>query len=495
MTPAPRRASVDSRRPRVDVRTGRLTVVDRDEELPDLLAELLTRTYVSSWPHALSIGDGWAWGLDERIEADDAGLRLLRGDGTVVRLDRPSPVGAGGPVSRDPEGGYVITDPVSGLERHYLGAVPGGVPLAALRDRDGRRASVVRSVGGRPLQVRDTAGHRVHLDDDSGRVRRVHHLPPGGPARGTDLVHDDRGRLVEVRGPGGGTHFDVDPEGRLTRWTDGEDTDLRFELDAAGAVALVTDGRSEVRMTRAGGSATESVRGRAVVSAYDDAGRRTSRTTPAGSVATWTHDQDGRPVSVRAGGLEVTVARDADGRVVRRHLGDVGVLDLAWDRTASSEQRLVGQRLRRVPPKRPAPGLSLADRLGGGAPTDVPGPPDEAPRHLLDESYPVGPIAAPSEVDRLAPTDPLGRPVLPGVVWDGDLLTETTTGDLTTTWTFLDDVPVVCETRDTASGRAHAAYAVTGPAAEVVALVSPEGEVEPPPEDVGTTSSPTEAPA
>jgi YD repeat-containing protein len=752
--------------PWVDVTTGHIILTETDLEVPHLLALMLRRTHVSSRQHGTWFGACWASALDERLVPGEHGLTVLRADGRTAEYRYPRPGvaslslrGDAPALRRSAVGdGYVLLDPRTGVERHFFGTVRGGVPLVALRDRNGNRVSLVRSPDGTPVEVRHTDGLRVLVETDAGRVRMLRLVRDDSASAG-DVVqfdvgddedalpiavrrasgttyysydggrrlqswedslgsrlrfeYDGRGRCVVQRGPDGVldrdfdhsadpdregwsltvvtdalghrrthrgnafgqvvhedddlgrslateydahdrllqrtdglgrcTRYDRDDQGRLVRltrpdgseqtWEFHEDTELATRVvdpdggvwlhqyddrgnrvrttdpggtrtswtyDAQGALltteladgtvvrheggaedaatssvgptrklgpfgvvatettregevttfehdrelrlvrTLHPDGRTETfardvagrvrehvdvagrrtafehdagdqvvaersgtsratfehdplgRLTRAttehaelvivrdpmGRVLSESVDGRAVVSTYDAMGRRTSRTTPSGSVASWTHDPLGRVVALAVDGHETAFERNRVGHEVRRHLADAAVLDQHRDTTG----RLVGQRLTKVGPVSHAVTAgTLADRLGGGAPSTAATQPLAGPHLLLERSYDPQDVTGPSvAVEQQAGcTDPLGRP-LPAddvLVWDGDTLAERVTGSRTTTWTYVDGVPVVRVTQDEHTGLRELCSLVTDPDGEVVAVVSATGDL------------------
>lgn len=145
-------------------------------------------------------------------------------------------------------GGYVLIDPGTGIERHFFGAVRGGVPLAAMRNRNGHRISVVRNGDGGPLEVRHTDGRRVLVETDEGRVRSLRVVQdrslrwdgstPGDEAPGGEVVRfdlADGGLLGAVcRTTTGSTRYSYDAHDRLRSWEDPKGNRLQFEYDARG---------------------------------------------------------------------------------------------------------------------------------------------------------------------------------------------------------------------------------------------------------------------
>ncbi|WP_308406449.1 DUF6531 domain-containing protein [Streptomyces sp. AC602_WCS936] len=190
-----------------------------------------------------------------------------------------------------------------------------------------------------------------------------------------EFAHDSELRLTQVTNPQGLTwNYEYDAAGRLTHETDFDDRTLTYTHDAAGRLTSRTNALGQtVRYQRnalgqmlhkdVDGQATtfeyalsgqltgaispdatlcldldesglrrsESVNGRTVTFAYDELGRRTHRTTPAGATSTWTYDEAGRRVGLTTSGHTIGFDRDEAGREIARHIGETITLAHVFD--------------------------------------------------------------------------------------------------------------------------------------------------------------------
>ncbi len=113
--------------------------------------------------------------------------------------------------------------------------------------------------------------------------------------------------------------FEYDPGGRITRVTDpaGRDTRIEYAFDPANQRL-----RKRVRTTADGGQVTHE---------FDSEGRLTRMTDSLGSV-TYGYDDRGLLQTIqRQGAPAITYTHDAQGRVIRRQVGDFFTLDYTYD--------------------------------------------------------------------------------------------------------------------------------------------------------------------
>ncbi|WP_461019116.1 RHS repeat domain-containing protein, partial [Streptomyces daliensis] len=170
-------------------------------------------------------------------------------------------------------------------------------------------------------------------------------------------TYDAAGRLTSETDFNGATRtYTLDAAGRLTAQTNALGQTLRYELDAAGrvlnqhdeatgeettytydpdgALLRAANASSELTLTRdaLGRVLSETVNGRTTRYAYDAAGNRTHRTTPSGLTSTWTYDAAGRAATLTTGGHTLAFTHDAAGRETQRAAGAV-TLTQDWDAT------------------------------------------------------------------------------------------------------------------------------------------------------------------
>ncbi|MGA5868081.1 putative T7SS-secreted protein [Streptomyces cinereoruber] len=196
---------------------------------------------------------------------------------------------------------------------------PDGVRYAFTHDTDLRLTRVTNPQGLTWDYTYDPAGRTLTETDFDGRT--------------LGYAYDAAGRLVSrTNGLGQTVRFERDALGRIVR-KDAEGTVSTYEYDVFDELAVATnpDARLERLRDRYGRLVSETVNGRTLSYAYDEAGRRVGRTTPGGSVSTWTYDAAGRRTSLTASGRELSFSFDALGREVDRTVADFVSLTSSYD--------------------------------------------------------------------------------------------------------------------------------------------------------------------
>ncbi|MFC7928641.1 putative T7SS-secreted protein [Streptomyces cinereoruber] len=196
---------------------------------------------------------------------------------------------------------------------------PDGVRYAFTHDTDLRLTRVTNPQGLTWDYTYDPAGRTLTETDFDGRT--------------LGYAYDAAGRLVSrTNGLGQTVRFERDALGRIVR-KDAEGTVSTYEYDVFDELAVATnpDARLERLRDRYGRLLSETVNGRTLSYAYDEVGRRVGRTTPGGSVSTWTYDAAGRRTSLTASGRELSFSFDALGREVDRTVADFVSLTSSYD--------------------------------------------------------------------------------------------------------------------------------------------------------------------
>jgi RHS repeat-associated protein len=149
----------------------------------------------------------------------------------------------------------------------------------------------------------------------------------------TRYAHDTAGQLTaQVNATGQQVSYVYDAVGNLTeRHADG--TVTTFGYDPAGQLVHAANADAEITLERdaAGRVTAESCNGHTVRSAYDRAGRRIRRITPSGAETRWAYDTGGRPVTLQAAGQELRFGYDQAGRETVRDLPGGVRLAQDWD--------------------------------------------------------------------------------------------------------------------------------------------------------------------
>jgi RHS repeat-associated protein len=328
----------------IDMVSGEMLMEETDVELPGLLPVVLRRTHLSTYRWGRSFGPSWASTLDERLELDAEGAVLATEDGMIllypvpVRGSSAMPLeGPRWPLDWDgvPGATIRITDPATGLTRHFAPRqAPAAeeeqftLPLAAVTDRNGLRIDFERDPEGVPIAVRDSAGRRIDVDTDGGRVVRLRLRNPQDGPEGTLLRSFDyspEGHLTEIRNSSGlPLKLTYDDRARITSWTDRNGCWYRFTYDdqdrcvrgegAQGRLSCTigydTENR-ETRYTDALGHTTTyrynelyqlvaqtDPLGHSTYSEWDRYNRLLSRTDPLGRTTRYEYDEQGAPTAI-----------------------------------------------------------------------------------------------------------------------------------------------------------------------------------------------------
>ncbi|MFF3576352.1 putative T7SS-secreted protein [Streptomyces mirabilis] len=344
----------------VDLATGRMFLPQTDVEIPGILPLVFTRRTESGLATGRFLGPSWTSTVDERLEVDAVGVVHVTADGLLITYPHPVPGDPTRPdsgsgrtlLARDADGDYTLTDPDSGLVRHFTappGAEPGGdgtAWLSGIGERGGHTVTVDRADGGLPLALVHSAGHQVRLTTADGRVTAL--SLAGGGEDGADLplvrydYSDETGDLTTITSPSGAaTAFHYDERHRVIAWIDSNNRRYDYVYDdrdrvvaeggEAGHVQITltytepdpeTSHRTTTLTTADGRPtrhligphcrilATTDALGRTTRFRHDASGNLLSRTDPLGATTAFTYDDEGRLISaVRPDGSELHVVR------------------------------------------------------------------------------------------------------------------------------------------------------------------------------------------
>ncbi|MFJ8565368.1 putative T7SS-secreted protein [Streptomyces sp. NPDC093514] len=360
----------------VDVATGRMILTQTDVALPGTLPLLFERTFESSYRAGRWFGPAWASTIDQRLEIDAEGIVFLREDSSVLAYPHPAPGvpvhptrGHRWPLSRDADGrGYRITDPRTGLVRHFAVHSEELALLVQIDDRNGNHITFVHDEAGAPQEVVHSGGYHLKLTTAGGRISAL------ALADGTEILrygYTD-GHLAEVTNSSGRPfRFGYDDHGRIISWTDTNDRHFDYAYDDRDRCVAQsgTNGHLNARFEYGDGVTTVvnalghrrqyRVNERAQIVAETDAtgsvtrfvhdrfNRLVSRTDPLGRTSRMAYDEDGRLVSlVRPDGREATARYDGqggpthltrhDGTTIHRTYDDRGNITSATDSARSA---------------------------------------------------------------------------------------------------------------------------------------------------------------
>ncbi|MEU0395315.1 putative T7SS-secreted protein [Streptomyces sp. NPDC006208] len=342
----------------VDLASGRMFLPQTDLVLPGTLPLVFTRRTESGCTAGRFLGPSWTSTVDERLEIDAVGIVHVTAEGLLIPYPHPVPGAPSRPetgrartlLARDADGDYTVTDPDTGLTRHFTapsGSEPGGDGIAWLErteDRHGNSWAVERTEDGVPLALTCSAGRLVTIAVRDGLVTGL--SLAGAGEGGADLPlmsygYQD-GDLTTVTRPSGAvTTFVYDDRRRVIAWIDSNASRYDYVYDdrdrvvaeggEAGHVQITlayTDpdpdtGHRTTTLTTADGHATHHLidsrcrvlattdpLGHTTRFTYDARDNTLSRTDPLGRTTAFTYDEDGRLLGVtRPDGSELRTVR------------------------------------------------------------------------------------------------------------------------------------------------------------------------------------------
>ncbi|MFF3166624.1 putative T7SS-secreted protein [Streptomyces sp. NPDC003273] len=224
----------------VDVATGRMVLPVTDVSLSAQLPLLFRRQFESSYRLGGWFGPAWSSTLDQRLEIDAEGVVFVGEDGLTLAYPHPAPgvptlpsYGPRWPLDRVDDG-YTVTDPESGRVRHFADRSDTLALLEQLDDRNGNWICFEYDADGTPRSVIHSGGYRLHVSTLQGRVTALHLAGAAADGGDQELVrygYTD-GNLTETTNSSGRpTRFGYDDQGRITSWTDTNDSHFTYVYD------------------------------------------------------------------------------------------------------------------------------------------------------------------------------------------------------------------------------------------------------------------------
>lgn len=220
----------------IDMATGFMTLTQTDAQLAGVLPLLFTRTHDSHYRAGRWLGPTWACTLDERLEVDAEGVVLLRGDGIALAYPHPAPgvptlpsTGARWPLAVDAEGRYTVTDPVAGQVRAFRPDPdhPALAPLDSITDRVGHQLVFEYDHDGTPMGIRHSAGYHLEVEVADFRITALR----VGAVELVRYGYTDGHLTSVVNSSGLPLRFEYDAAGRMTAWTDRNDSRYEYGYD------------------------------------------------------------------------------------------------------------------------------------------------------------------------------------------------------------------------------------------------------------------------
>ncbi|MEU0116708.1 putative T7SS-secreted protein [Streptomyces bobili] len=352
----------------VDLASGRMFLPQTDLEIPGILPLVFTRRTESGATTGRFLGPAWTSTVDERLQIDAIGVLHVTADGLLIPYPHPVPGAPTTPESgrahtlltRDADGDYTVTDPDTGLTRHFT-APPGTEPgddgtawLSTVTERNGHTTTVDRGEDGLPLALVHSAGHQVKLSVADGLVTAL--SLAGAGENGADLPlmsygYQDDNLTTVTKPSGAATTFVYDDRRRVIAWIDSNGSRYDYLYDdhdrvvaeggEAGHVQITLaytepdpeTGHRTTTLTTAGGHTTRHLidhRCRVIATtdplghttryAYDTRGNLLTRTDPLGRTTTHAYDENDRPVAVlRPDGSRLALKPGPFGRCTDLH--------------------------------------------------------------------------------------------------------------------------------------------------------------------------------
>ncbi|QNE74941.1 type IV secretion protein Rhs [Streptomyces finlayi] len=258
----------------VDLATGTMYLPQTDIVLPGALPLVFRRRVASDYRAGRWFGPSWSSTADQRLEIDSQGIVFVCEDGLLLSYPHPSPGvpvmpshGPRWPLDLDTEGQYTVSDPDSGRIRHFSPRTADLALLVQIDDRNGNWIQFEYDETGAPAGIIHCAGYHLKLTTSESRITALHLA--GAAPDGTDQeilrYRYTDGHLTEVINSSGlPLRFAYDDRGRVTSWTDTNDSRYDYTYDdrdrctaeggAAGHMSLRldyngTDPESGMRVT------------------------------------------------------------------------------------------------------------------------------------------------------------------------------------------------------------------------------------------------------
>ncbi|MFF7646607.1 putative T7SS-secreted protein [Streptomyces canus] len=340
----------------IDMATGRMSLPVTDVTLSARLPLVFSRQFESSYEAGRWFGPKWTSTADQRLEVDAEGVIFIREDGSLLAYPHPAPgvptlplAGEGHPLAVDAYGDYTVTDPATGRVWDFAG--PGGdgngvALLSQIIDRSGSQwLTFEYDDQGAPTGIVHSSGYHVRITTAGDRITALH-LTTTGDQAVVELVrfgYDDHGHLAAVTNSSGlPTRFTNDTTGRITAWTDTNNSSYHYVYDDEDRCVSQGGEAGHLSYTYTYGEPDPDT-GHRVVTAVNSLGHSTryeingdlqvvSETTPDGKTTRTTHDAAHRPLTVTDPlGRTVSYAYDEAGRTVLAIRPDGRYTSIAYD--------------------------------------------------------------------------------------------------------------------------------------------------------------------
>ncbi|MPY50287.1 putative T7SS-secreted protein [Streptomyces acidicola] len=325
----------------IDMATGRMALPQTDVTLPAKLPLVFTRQFESSYRAGRWFGPSWTSTADQRLEIDAEGVIFVRENGALLAYPHPAPgvptlplEGGRYPLTVDTHGDYTVTDPESG--RTWYFASPGGdgngiALLEQITDRSAQWLSFEYDGEGAPTAIVHSAGYSLRIETVGNRITALHLASAATDGSDQGLVHfgyDEHGHLAAVTNSSGiPTRFTNDSFGRITAWTDTNNSSYYYVYDDQGRCTSQSGQAGHLRNTFTYGD-IDTETGQRIITATNSLGHTTryhvnsalqvvAETGPDGATTRTTYDCQDRPLTVTDPlGRTTSYAYDKSGRPI-----------------------------------------------------------------------------------------------------------------------------------------------------------------------------------
>ncbi|MHB6910699.1 DUF6531 domain-containing protein [Streptomyces sp. DB-54] len=334
----------------IDLATGKMYLPQTDVDLPGALPLVFRRRVESGYRAGKWFGPSWSSTADQRLEIDSEGLIFVHEDGLLLTYAHPESgapelpsAGPRWPLAHAGDGGYTITDPVSGITWYFSVHSDSVALLDEISDRNGNWITFEHDADGVPTGIQHGGGYHLKIATEEDRICGLH-LVGAGPEGGDQLLvsysYTDGNLTAVTNSSGLPLRFSYDHAGRIESWIDTNNSSYHYVYDEqhrciaesgeAGHMSLRIDYRgydeaagTRVTTTTSGSGHIQRFhinRVNQVVAEVDALGavtrterdrynRLLSTTDPLGRVTSFTYDESGNTTAVtRPDGRTATVA-------------------------------------------------------------------------------------------------------------------------------------------------------------------------------------------
>ncbi|QES43945.1 hypothetical protein DEJ49_25770 [Streptomyces venezuelae] len=228
----------------VDAATGQMFLDETDVSLPGTLPLSFTRRVASGYRSGGWFGPSWTSTIDQRLEIDEDGVVFVTADGMLLTYPHPeepgTPVlpesGPRWPLTRLDGGGYRVSEPLTGHDRHFAEPTddyPDVAPLHRISDRNNNTVDFDHDADGTPLALRHSGGYHLRLSVEDDRVTALALVDPAG---GDDILvkrygYTDGNLTTVTNSSGLPLRFTYDDGLRITSWEDTNNSRYHYTYD------------------------------------------------------------------------------------------------------------------------------------------------------------------------------------------------------------------------------------------------------------------------